>query len=148
MRTTLLQPGLASSATLLFNHPIWCIMLIINRLLINSNNDDEHYEVLVTRQTRNDNNYDTSRKYDSFSIRSTVAVQWEDGGQWTHGTVVGRGNHSHSSRSYMIRISKTGWVVTRNSKHIKPTLIATRQYLRDQITKNTSDPVNKNFKEL
>ena len=82
-------------------------MPIINRLPINSHNDDEHYEALVSRQTRNDTNYDTSKSYASFSIGSTVAVQWEDDGPWTHGTVVGRGDHSHSNRSYTIGLSKT-----------------------------------------
>ena len=48
---------------------------MVNRQLINSNNDDEHYEVLVNRQTKNDKNYDTSRSFASFSLGSTVAVQ-------------------------------------------------------------------------
>ena len=108
-------------------------MPIINRLPINSNNDDEDYEVLVTGQTRNNMNYETSRSYYCISIGSTVVVQQEDGGLWTHGTVVGRGDHSHSNRSYMIRFSKTDQVVIRNSKHIKATPVTAKQYLRDQI---------------
>ena len=83
-------------------------MPIMNRLLINSKNNDEHYEALVTCQTRNDKSYDTAWSYDSFSIGSTVGVQWEDGGPWTYGTVVGRGVHSCNNISYMIKISKTG----------------------------------------
>ena len=35
---------------------------------------------LVNGQMKNDKNYDTSRSYASFSLGSTVAVQWEDGG--------------------------------------------------------------------
>ena len=38
----------------------------------------------------------------TFSIGSTVAVQWEDGR-----TVVGRGDHNNN-RFYVMRISKTG----------------------------------------
>ena len=72
-------------------------MSIINRLPINRNNDDKHYEALISEQTRNDKNYDISRSYASFSIWCTVVVQWESGGPWTHGTVVGRGDHSHSN---------------------------------------------------
>ena len=34
-----------------------------------------------------------------FSIRSTVAVQLEDGGPWIHGTVVGKGDHNHNNKS-------------------------------------------------
>ena len=69
-------------------------MPIINRLPINSNNDDKHYGALVTRQTRN-NNYDNARNYDSFSIGK-------------HGIVIGRGNNSHNNSSYISRKSKTG----------------------------------------
>ena len=55
-------------------------MPIVNRLLINSNNDDEHYEALINRQTKTDKNYATSRRYVSFSLGLTVSVQCEDGG--------------------------------------------------------------------
>ena len=50
----------------LFNYPIRGIMPILNRLQLNFNNDDEHYEALVKRQTENDKNHDTSRNYASF----------------------------------------------------------------------------------
>ena len=52
IRSTPLEPGLLSPATLLFNHPIWDIMPIINRLPINSDNDDEHYEALISRHAK------------------------------------------------------------------------------------------------
>ena len=55
-------------------------MEIVNRLPINSNNDDEYYEAFFNRQTRNDKNSDTFRNYDTFSIGSTLVVQCEDGG--------------------------------------------------------------------
>ena len=45
-------------------------MQIINTLLVNSNNDDQHFEVLVKRKKKNDKNHDTFRNY-----VSTVAVQ-------------------------------------------------------------------------
>ena len=123
----------------------------MNRLPINSNNDDEYYDLLVTRQTRNDKNYVTARSYDSLSIDSTVTVQWEYGRPWTHGTVVGRGGQNHNNRSHVIRISERGQIVTRNSKHIKATPITAEQYLRDQINENTTDPLNeilKNYEKL
>ena len=50
-------------------------MPIINRLPINLDNDDDHYEVLVNRQANNDKKYDTARNYHLFSIGSTAAVQ-------------------------------------------------------------------------
>ena len=52
--------------------------------------------------------HNISRSYDSFSIEYTIVVQQEDGGVWTHGTVVERDDNNHSNRSYMIRITKTG----------------------------------------
>ena len=75
IRATPLEPGLPSPAMLLFNYPIHGIMPVINRIPINSDNDDDHYEALVRRQTGNDKNYDTARNYDLFSVGSTVAVQ-------------------------------------------------------------------------
>ena len=115
IRTTHLEPGLLSPAMLLFNHPKWSIMPIINRIPINSDNDEDHYESLVKKQTRNDKNYDAARNYDLFSIGSTVAVQWEEGWPWTHGTIVGIGDQQHNNRSYTIWITMTGHIVTRNS---------------------------------
>ena len=54
IRSIPLEPVLLSPATLLFNNSIQGIMPIINRLPINSDNDDEHYEALVNRQAKND----------------------------------------------------------------------------------------------
>ena len=82
IRVTPLEPRLPIPATLLFNYQIWIVMPIINRLPINSDNHDEHYEALVNRQAKNNIKYDTARNYDLFSIESTVAFQQ---GQW--GTV-------------------------------------------------------------
>ena len=50
-------------------------MPVVSRLLINSNNDDEHYEGLVNRQIKDDKNHDTSRCYASFLLGSTVVAQ-------------------------------------------------------------------------
>ena len=49
-------------------------MPIINRLTINLDNDDEHYEALLNGQAKNDKKYDTARNYGLFSIGSSVAV--------------------------------------------------------------------------
>ena len=146
IKSTPLEPGLPSPASLLFNHPIWSIMTIINRLPIKSDNDDEHYEAFINRQAKNDRKYDTARNYDLFSIGSTVAVQQEDGGPCTHGTVVGRGNHKHNNKSYTIRVTKTGCIIARNSKHIKTTPTTAEQYLRDQLTQHMEHPVDKKLR--
>ena len=96
-------------------------MPIIKRPLIGLNNDDEHYEALVKRQTKNDKNHDTSRKYASIPIGCTVAVPCKGGGLWTHGTIEGKGDHNPNDRSNTIQIAKTGQLVTKNSRHVKLT---------------------------
>ena len=46
----------------------------------------------------------------------------------------------------MNTLTKTGWIVNRNTKHIKATSKTAKQYLGDQITKNTTDPVDEILK--
>ena len=82
-------------------------MQIINRLLINSNNDDNHYEESVKRQMKSDQNHDTARNYVSIPIGSTVVVQQEGGGTWTHGTLIGKRDHNHN-RYYTLCATRTG----------------------------------------
>ena len=100
IRTTSLGQGLSSLAMLLFNHPVCSIMPVIDIKPISVDNDDEHHKKLTYRQGKNDPNNDTSQVFVSIPIGSTVGVQWEDGGPWTHGTIVGRGDHNHYNRSY------------------------------------------------
>ena len=49
-RMTPLGAGLPSPATMVFNHPIRGIILIISRPPIGINNNEEHYEALVNKQ--------------------------------------------------------------------------------------------------
>ena len=44
-------------------------------------------------------------------------VNCKDGGLWTHGTVVGRGDCNHNNRSYLICITKTGQIVTKQETY-------------------------------
>ena len=53
---TPLGPGLPSSVTMLFTCPIRGIIPIINRPPADKDNDGEHYEVLIRRQTKDDKN--------------------------------------------------------------------------------------------
>ena len=55
---------------------------------------------------QDDKNKGTPKNYVSIPIGSTVAVQWEEGGSWTHGTIEGKGNQNHHDRSYHIHITK------------------------------------------
>ena len=102
IRTTPLGQSLPSPATLLFNHPVCGIMPVIDRKPISVDNDDEHHKKLMHRQGKNDSNNDTSQTFVSIPIGSTVAVQWEDGELWTHGTIIGKGDHNHHNMSYKI----------------------------------------------
>ena len=133
VQMTPLGLGLTSLATILFNHLIRGTMPIISRLPISVNNDEECYEALVNRQTKDDKNQDTPRNYVSVPTGPTVVVQHEDVGPWIHGTVRGKGEHNHHERSYNIYITRTGQLVTRDRKHIKPTQIMAEQYLQDQL---------------
>ena len=121
-----------------FNCLIRWIMPIISRPPVGVNNEEEHYEGLVCSQTKDDKNQDTPRNYVSIPTGSTVVVQCEDGGPWTHGTVEGKCDNNHHESSYNINITKTGWLVSRDRKHIKPTQITADQYLQDQLQKHTS----------
>ena len=52
------------------------------------------------------------QKFVSLPIGSTIAVQWEDGGLWTHGMIERKGDHNHHDRSYHICITMRGRLVT------------------------------------
>ena len=77
-------------------------MPILTRLLINIHNDDEHHKAVVKRQTKMIKEHDTTRNYSILPIGSTVAVQREDSYRWTHGTILGKGDHNHLDCSYII----------------------------------------------
>ena len=136
---TPLGPGLPSPTTLLFNCPIRGIMPIFNR----PPHGEEDHEVIIKRQTKNDK--DTSKSFVSNPIGSTVAVQWEDGGLWTHGTIEGKGDQSHHNRLYHIHITKTGRLVTPNRQHVNPIQTSAEQYLWDQPHKQTKADTQENI---
>ena len=137
IRITHLGQGLLSWAMLLFNHLVKGIMPLIDRKPISMDNDDEHNKNLMHRQGKNGWHKDTSKIFTSIPMGSTVAVQWEDGGLSTHGTIIGKGNHNHHNRSYKIQVTNTGRIITHNRKHIKPTPITTADFLHYQANKHT-----------
>ena len=78
----------------------------------------------------------------SIPIGSTVAVQREDGGPWTHCTIEGKGDQNYHDRLYHICTTKTGRLVTQNRQHLRPTQKSAKQYLLDQLHKHTkTDPL-------
>ena len=142
-----LGPGLQSPATLLFNHPIRGIMLILSRLLISTKNNDEHYEALVKRQKKN-KSHDTSRNYNFIPIESAVEVQQKDGGSLTHGTIIQNIDNNHNI-SCTICVTKTGWLINKNGKNVKTTQITAEQYLWHQVDKHRKiDPVEDFLKQF
>ena len=65
--------------------------------------DDEHHSKLVDRQHRNKN--DAAPVFASLPIGSAVVVQREDSRLWTHGMVVGTGDHNHHGQTYTIQLT-------------------------------------------
>ena len=50
-------------------------MPVINRLPVGSDNDEEHHKVIIDRQSRNDKVDDTSKRFVSLPIGSSVVVR-------------------------------------------------------------------------
>ena len=69
-------------------------------------------------------------------IGSAVVVQQEDGGPWTHGTIVGTGDHNHNNCSYTIQLTTNGRRITHNRQHVKPTSVTADTYIQYQATKH------------
>ena len=104
--TTLLGQGLLSPETLMFNRQVCGIMPVIDCSPIGQDCDDDHHGKLADRQHTNYNN--SSPVFASIPIWSAVVVQQEDGWPWTHGTIVGMGDHSHHDRAYTIQLTTNG----------------------------------------
>ena len=115
-------------------------MLVVDQKPLGQDHDDDHHIKLVERQRKNDN--DTSSVFSNIPIGSAVAGQHEDGSPWTHGTVVGKGDHSHHGRSYVIQFTNNDRCISRNRCHIKPTTITADTYLQHQsktLSNKTTD---------
>ena len=129
IHTTPLGQGLPSLVMLLFSHPVCSVMPVINRKPASVDNDDEHHMKLIHRQSKTNTNNATSQVFVSLPTGSTVVVQWEDRGLWTHGIIVGRGNHNHHNWSYNIQVTMMGRIITHDRHHIKLTLITAEDYI-------------------
>ena len=106
-------------AILLFNCLVHSVMLIIDRKPIAQDNNDEHHSKLVHMQQKNDTNNDASSVFASIPIGSTVTVQQEDGGLWTHGTIVEKREHNCHDQSYTIQLTATSRRITCNRQHVR-----------------------------
>ena len=124
-------------------------MLVVDQKPLGQDHDDDHHIKLVERQRKNDN--DTSPVFSNIPIGSAVAVQHEDGGLWTHGMVVGKGDHNQHDRSYVIQLISNGRCISRNRCHIKPTTVTADTYLQHQsktISNKTTDPLAEILKNI
>ena len=96
IQTTPLGHSLPSLATLMFNRPIQGIMPVTDcKPLVEDCDGHCHAKIFKTQQ-KNDNN--TAVTFLCIPIGPAVVVQSEDGGPWTHWTVVGTGNHNHHKK--------------------------------------------------
>ena len=134
--TMLLGQGFPSLATLMFNRQVHGIMPVLDNTLIIQDCDDDHHSKLIDRQQKNSN--DASPVFVHSPIRLAAVVQQEDGGPWTHGMVVGMGDHNHHNRSYTIQITTNGRCITQNRWHIKPTSKMADTYLQYHSTKQSN----------
>ena len=142
IRMTPLGHSLLSPAMLMFNRPVCGIMPIIDCKPLVDDCDDDCHAKLIERQQKNNN--DTAATLPYIPIGSAVAVQQEDGGPWTHGTVVGIGDHNHRDKSYTIQLTTNGRCITCNRHHIKPTAVTVDTYIQYHCTirQNTrADPL-------
>ena len=90
---------------------------------------EDHYNVLRVCQNKSFKNIDTLKETITIPTGSMVAIQCEDGGPWTHGTIIKHGDLSHNGNMYRIWVSKTGCIITQNARHVKMTSIMADQYL-------------------
>ena len=66
-----------------------------------------------------------------FPIGSLVMVQKEDGGPWTHGTLIDHNKEDHHIHSYRIQLSLTGCVVSRKYEACKENFHHARDVQKD-----------------
>ena len=102
-------------------------MPVIDRKPVCTDNDDEHYTKLVPREHKNDTMM--LHKSASIPIGSTVVVQQEDGGPWTHGTIIRMGDYNHHNCTYNIQITTMGRRITCNKQHNRLMPIAAEDYI-------------------
>ena len=129
---TLLGQGLPSLATLMFSRQVHGTMPVLDHKPLIKDCDDDHHK-FIERQQKSTNG--ASAIFPCILIGSAVAVQQEDGRQWTHGTIVGMGSHNHRNKSYTIQLTTNGRCITCNRHHIKPTTVTVDTYMQYYSTK-------------
>ena len=128
-----LDQGLPSLATLMFSRQVHGIMPVIDCKPLIKDCDDDHYNKLIDRQQKSTN--DASAIFACIPIGSAVVVQQEDSGLWTHGTIVGMGDHNHHDKLYMMQLTTNGRCITCKRCPIKPTTIMADAHIQYHSTK-------------
>ena len=134
---TQLGQGLLSLAMLMFNRLVHGIMPIVDCKPLVKDCDDDHCAKLTERQQMN--NSVTPAVFPCIPIGSAVAVQQEDGRPWTHGTIVGTGDHNHHNKSYTIQLTIIGRLSTHNRHHIKLMSVTADTYRQCHATKQQNE---------
>ena len=98
--------------------------------------------VNYAQAAQNDTNNDASPIFASIPVGSTVAVQQEDGGPWTHGMIVGKGDNNHHDQSYTIQLTTSGRRITCNRQHIRQTSITADSYICYQAMKKANRQID------
>ena len=75
--------------------------------------DDDYYAALNSRQDINHKNSNSLGDHSFIPTESTVVVQSEVGGPWTHCKVIEHGTQDHNSKSYKICMTKMGCIIMR-----------------------------------
>ena len=81
----------------------------------------------MERQAKADMNYHNLRNYEYIPVASTVSSSVRGWDTISLGTVIDKGDHNHNDQKYRVWVSKTGWLITRNSKNVKETPIKDNQ---------------------
>ena len=144
VHTTPIGQGLPSLVTIMFNRWVQGIMPVVDQKPIGHEHYDDYHIRLVERQRKHDN--DTPPVFSNIPIGSAVAIQHEDGSLWTYGMVVGKGNHNHHGRAYVIQLTNTNNSrhISRNRCHTKPTTVMADTYIQHQSktpSNRTADPL-------
>ena len=123
--------------TLLFNRSSKDILSRFVRPAIGCDNDDCNHSALINRQLQTSKKMLILTKPISFlPTQTTAAMQQEDREPHMHRTVVGHGSDDHKGRSYNIRMTKTGCIITRMKRYIKANPISVDDYPRKKMSKN------------
>ena len=100
MKLTVLGPRLLSPAMLLFNRPVRGLLPVLSRSMILFDNNGNNHAAPIKRWHHANADIDTCKNLSFLHTKSTVAIQYEGGESWTHGTIVRHGSDDHLSRSY------------------------------------------------